>query len=47
MSSISGNGAGGGRELSAFLVFEASTTATNYNSAHMENCNRANFQLAD
>ena len=34
-------------ELSTFLVSEASTTATNYNNAHMEHCNRANFQVAD
>ena len=34
-------------ELNVFLVSEASTTATNYNSAHMEHCNRANFQVAD
>ena len=34
-------------ELSTFLVSEASTTATNYNNAHIEHCNRANFQVAD
>ena len=34
-------------ELSTFLVSEASTTATNYNNAHMEHCNRANFQVAN
>ena len=34
-------------KLSAFLVSEASTMATNYNNAHMEHCNRANFQVAD
>ena len=33
-------------ELRAFLVSQASTTATNYNNAHMEHCNRANFQVA-
>ena len=33
-------------ELSAFLVSEGSTMATNYN-AHMEHCNHANFQVAD
>ena len=34
-------------ELSVLLVSEASITATNYNSVHMEHCNRANFQVAD
>ena len=34
-------------KLSAFLVSEASTMATNYNNARMEHCNRANFQVAD
>ena len=34
-------------ELRAFLVSQASTTATNYNNAHIEHCNGANFQVAD
>ena len=29
-------------ELLAFLASQASTTATNYNNAHIEHCNRAN-----
>ena len=34
---------GGGVEC--FFASEASTTATNYSDAHMEDCNHANFQL--
>ena len=34
-------------KLSAFLVSEASTMATNYDNAHMEHYNCANFQVAD
>ena len=34
-------------ELSAFLFSEASKTATDYNNAHMEHCNCANFQVAN
>ena len=34
-------------ELSTFLVSEANTMATNYNNAHMEHCNHANFHVAD
>ena len=33
-------------ELSIFLVSAASATATNYNNAYMEHCNRANFKVA-
>ena len=29
-----------------FLISEVGTTATNYNNAHMEHCNHANFQMA-
>ena len=34
-------------ELSGFLFSEASKTATDYNNAHMEHCNCANFQVAN